>query len=57
VIGLFPHKFIEGTSKFHNERASTKPKCCVNAKESGHNVHMQQPEVIAEEVRWILDSF
>lgn len=28
----------------------------VYAKESGHQVHMQQPELIAEEVKWVIDS-
>lgn len=28
----------------------------VYAKESGHQVHMQQPELIAEEVKWVMDS-
>jgi pimeloyl-ACP methyl ester carboxylesterase len=26
----------------------------VHATESGHNVHLQQPEIIAQEVRWVL---
>jgi pimeloyl-ACP methyl ester carboxylesterase len=26
----------------------------VYATESGHNVHLQQPEIIAQEVRWVL---
>jgi pimeloyl-ACP methyl ester carboxylesterase len=30
---------------------------CVVAKESGHNVHLTQPEMVADATRWVLDEF
>jgi hypothetical protein len=54
-------KFIDGVDEIweRNQRKQlnlSKRGRMVYTRESGHQVHMEQPGLIAEEVKWILES-